>query len=125
MTFEREINKFAEKTAKQQDQYVRSICFHLLKQIVDGTPVDTGRAKGNWQTSINNPSTMATENKDKDGARTIAAGSADIAKATGRIFYISNNLPYIRRLEFDGWSKKQAPHGWVRAAVNRVKASIR
>lgn len=118
-----DIKRFAGMTEKQADQYVRLICLHLMSDVVLGTPVDTGRARGNWQASIGTPLTNATEKTDKDGNSTIASGSAAVKQATGNIFYLTNNLPYIYRLEFEGHSK-QAPHGWVRAAVNRVSKAI-
>lgn len=123
MSLTLDIKRFAGMTEKQADQYVRSICLNLMSQVIVGTPVDTGRARGNWQASIGAPLTNTLETTDKAGAATISAGSGAVKQSTGNIFYLTNNLPYIYRLEFEGHSK-QASHGWVRAAVNRASKGI-
>ena len=124
MSFTADINRFTIKADRQTDKKVRAVCLSLLSQVVVGTPVDTGRARGNWQASINTPITSTVPDTDKSGGATISKGKGAVAQATGKVFYITNNLPYIYPLEFEGHSK-QAPHGWVRAAVNRVASAIR
>lgn len=119
MTFALDIKKWVDDCEKKQDQFVRKICLDLTSQVVLGTPVDTGRARANWQASINTPITSSTTATDKGGGKTVTEAQAAIKQATGNVFYLTNNLPYIRRLEFEGWSK-QARHGWVRAAVRRI-----
>lgn len=39
-----------------------------------------------------------------------------ITPQTKRIFF-SNSLPYVNRIEFEGWSKVQAPAGMVRITI--------
>jgi hypothetical protein len=126
-TFNLDIKAFTEKAGKNADQVVRKICLDLLSNIVYNTPVDTGRARANWFTSIGSPvSTTIEFNASASSAAgvAVAQASADIAKATGNLFWISNNLPYIYRLEFEQWSK-QAPNGMVRLAINKAERSIR
>ncbi len=126
-TFELDISKFVAKAKGDADKVVREICLNLLKDIVYGTPVDSGRAKANWFTSIGAPSNQTIEFEGgKSPAESLAIGRAmpDIAKATGNIFSISNNLPYIYRLEFEGWSK-QAESGMVRIAIDNMKRDLR
>jgi hypothetical protein len=126
-TFNLDIKAFTEKAGKNADKVVRKICLDLLSDIVYNTPVDTGTAQANWFTSIGSPvSTTIEFNASASTAAGIAVAraSADIAKATGNLFWISNNLPYIYRLEFEQWSK-QAPNGMVRLAINKAERSIR
>lgn len=120
MSFESEVRDFVIKANGLQEKQVRYLCLDLFKNVVQGTPVDTGRARGNWQATINTPATGSTEKTDKQGGATISAGSNAVSQAAGNVFYITNNLPYIYRLEFEGWSK-QAPSGWVRTAIERTK----
>lgn len=125
--FKIDITKFAQKAGKETDKVIREICLNLFNDIVYDTPVDTGRAKANWFTGIGTP---VNSTIDFDGGKTAAEGLAisrampDIAKATGNIFWISNNLPYIYRLEYEGWSK-QAPRGMVRIAIDNIKRDLR
>lgn len=120
MSFESEVRDFVIKANGLQEKQIRYLCLDLFKNVVQGTPVDTGRARGNWQATINTPATGSTEDTDKQGGATISAASNAVSQAVGNVFYITNNLPYIYRLEFDGWSK-QAPSGWVRTAIERTK----
>lgn len=125
-TFALDVKKFAEKAGEQADAVISKICLDLLSDIVLNTPVDTGRARANWFTSIGAPSNTTIEYEGAQSAAGIAIGRAsdDIAKASGNIFWISNNLPYIYRLEFEQWSK-QAPSGMVRLAINRAERKMR
>lgn len=120
MSFDKQVADFVVKAKGLQEQQVRYICLDLLKGVVLGTPVDTGRARGNWQASVNTPRTGQLETTDANGGATISAGETAVNGAAGNVFYLTNNLPYIHRLEFEGWSD-QAPSGWVRTAVERTK----
>jgi hypothetical protein len=122
-TFKLDVSKFIEKTSETADAEVRKICLDLLTGIVLKTPVDTGRARANWFTSIGSPSINVTESTDPSGSSTIANSLTAISKATGDILWITNNLPYIYRLEFEGWSG-QAPAGMVRVTVNDITRQL-
>jgi len=125
-SFTLDVKKFAEKAEKDADAAISKICLDLLSNIVLNTPVDTGRARANWFTSIGIPSSTTVEHEGAQSAAGVAIGraSADIASAPRNIFWISNNLPYIYRLEFEQWSK-QAPSGMVRLAINRAERKMR
>jgi hypothetical protein len=126
-SFTLDISKFAEKAGEQADKVVREICFKLYSDILYNTPVDTGRARANWFTSIGTPSNVTIEfNGGKAAAEGLAISRTmpDIAKAAGNVFWISNNLPYINRLEYEGWSK-QAERGMVRIAIDNMKRDLR
>lgn len=91
----------------------------LLTGIVLGTPVNTGRAAGNWQVTIGAPAEGTTEKTDPGRSATIADGSTVIGSAPAFTnVYITNNLPYIQALE-RGHSL-QAPQGMVQINVDRV-----
>lgn len=121
MSLDREITSWTIKAKDMTEKQVQYICMTLLTDVVTNTPVDTGRARANWQPSIGSPASGTIEATDKDGSATINKGANVIKHAAGNVFYLTNNLPYIYRLEFDGWSK-QKRKGWVRTAVKRAKA---
>jgi hypothetical protein len=125
-TFSLDVKAFAAKAEEAADAAISKICLDLLSDIVLNTPVDTGRARANWFTSIGAPSGATVEHEGAQSAAGVAIGraSADIASAPRNIFWISNNLPYIYRLEFEQWSK-QAPSGMVRLAINRAERKMR
>jgi hypothetical protein len=126
-SFKLDIGKFIDKTNGRADIVVREICLNLLKDIVYNTPVDTGRARANWFTSIGSPTNETVEfTGSGSSAQSLSVGRSmsDLKRATGNVFYISNNLPYIYRLEYEGWSK-QAPRGMVRIAIDNMKRDLR
>lgn len=92
----------------------RKIAIDLFSRVIYGTPVDTGRARANWQCTIGSPASGTVESGDKSGGST-AQGMTQTVNQTGidDDIYLSNNLPYIRSLEYEGHSK-QAPVGMVR-----------
>lgn len=101
----------------------QKIGMDLLAGIVLGTPVDTGRAAGNWQVAIGAPASGTLDRQDPQGAATIAAGS-DVIQASQAfsVIYINNNLPYIEPLE-RGHSG-QAPQGMVQTTLDRVTGAF-
>jgi len=100
------------------DKTKKAVAFGLLSQIVQGTPFDTGTARGNWQVSAARPLSGTVENTSPQVAINLGTNVIRQTKLEDDII-IQNNLPYIYRLEYDGWSKVQAPNGWVRAAIAR------
>lgn len=120
--FDHVVTDFCEKTPEQAvSELLRKLALDGLKGLVYKTPVKTGRARGNWQVVIVGKTTILrglgaiaerVERTDPDGAETIRAGMAEIAKAPGYcVIDVENTLPYIVRLE-DG-SSKQAPAGML------------
>lgn len=121
MSFSADVAKFAKLTNSSLDQTGRAIALELFRSVILGTPVDTGRARGNWQTSLWNP-------KGGEVERDMSAALQETARETsafgmGKLIYLANNLPYIYRLEF-GWSK-QAPGGMARKNAARIQSIVR
>lgn len=105
------------KIADNADRLVRRCALAIDAAVVLATPVDTGRARGNWQVEVGQAPAGELATTDKGGGGTIAAGKAVIdGYKGGSGIYITNNLPYIERLN-EGWSA-QAPAGFVEQAVN-------
>lgn len=109
----------------------RNIVFNLFSAIIAGTPVDTGRARGNWQMTKGSGATGVvernggTEPVDSPGALSDAASEAGSVRVEmGNTYHLSNNLPYISRLEYDGWSG-QAPRGMVRINIARIEQIVK
>lgn len=139
MSFESDVRQFSENAKARAVRIVKSSALELFKRIVSRTPVDTGRARANWQIDLNGISENAGVNfqgergeprdkedharRDMNAARaTQEAISKGTAKVEGgvdehtRKICIFNNVVYIIPLEY-GHSKKQAPEGMVRISV--------
>ena len=110
----------------------RKIALDILKNVVLMTPVDTGRAKGNWLVNIGSAATgvLGTGDDKSDrqlfgheGGGSLAKGGATInsAKPLSPI-YITNNLPYIQAL--NAGHSKQAPKMFVQMGIRRAIAPL-
>ena len=107
--------KADEVVFKRGGKVMRALALEFTKRVVEKTPVDTGRARSNWNTSIGRPR-FATTDVVADITKTLAEAAETFAKWEDPIkkpAFLANGLPYIKRLE-DGHSKTQAPAGMVR-----------
>lgn len=118
------IDKLAKKM-KQRPRDVVALAFvELSTSIILRTPVDTGRARGNWIPTANTPGIgYDNETLDKTGQKAIDAATAIAQMTNSEKFILTNNLPYIGVLEYQGWSK-QAPAGMVRISVIEFQDAI-
>ncbi len=122
--FTRDLASFSAGIEQEVNKVKRKAALQILTSVTLATPVDTGRARGNWNVRIGAPDGGASENKDRSGGATIAKGSAVISRALPNdTVFITNNLPYIVSLN-DG-SSKQAPAKFVERATQAAIESIR
>jgi hypothetical protein len=135
--FSADIEAFAKKAGLSVNQTIVSVALELFGSVIKDTPADTGRARGNWQCSIGSPkggvlsgdseSETETPAPNGDGPKT-AAAIQDVRNVALKLLpdqtiFLTNNLPYIRRLEYDGWSS-QSPAGMVRKNVARIQQIV-
>ena len=116
MSFTKQLNALVSGTKEKIDKTVKGATVVLATNVITETPVDTGAARGNWQASVGQPATGAIDRADPSGQAAIASAAAVIPDEAGSVVYLSNNLPYIQRLEYG--HSGQAPDGMVR--VNTV-----
>lgn len=103
---------------KLMSQVQRKLLLGALKRIVKRTPVDTGRARGNWQVSQGVPAASVVDITSKNGVTANAIGDSVIAGlAPFSLAFITNNLPYIRVLEYGEYP----PPGTARRAQRAFK----
>tara|TARA_R110002167_G_scaffold75830_2_gene211566 strand:+ start:352 stop:807 length:456 start_codon:yes stop_codon:yes gene_type:complete len=143
VSFASDIKKFAIGAGVHTDEAVRAFNTEITRQVIQLTPVGNpdlwksappagyagGQAKANWFATIGQPSTViADDARARNATKPMRWAEAAIQKSPGEVYYLANNLPYIRRLEYEGWST-QAPAGMVRitmAKANRLlKAQAR
>lgn len=116
------------------DRFVEILIKKLVLDIVanlqrsgseGGTPVDTGWARANWIPQIGSPheGTAGTRTQAEAGSLSSEAQSGVASVATtyklqrGRV-YITNNVPYI--LKLDAGSSNQAPKGFVLRSIRKA-----
>ena len=111
MSFESDWKKVSEKLDKVISQGIRATVFEVGTAIIKETPFKTGRARGNWQASVGSP--IGSETSNTSAGAAIADVDSAATASIGDIFYLTNNVPYIRMLEY-GHHSDQAPDGMVR-----------
>lgn len=120
MTFEQQMAAWARKTNLKAEKVVFLACSKLSREIQKETPVDTGRLVGNWIPSLDAPILQTVErfSADTEGVDRLAR------QATGRVYYLVNNLPYARDIEYKGRSPIKAPAGMVRVSISSFRAAL-
>lgn len=117
--------KWAEEVRDNILTESSSRCISLFTKIVEGTPIDTGLASGNWRTS-NSEQTLPIQRFGKEAA--ISEIKSVLQKdyfAKNKTVYFTNNLHYSYGLEFGNPAytnpaapfSMQAPAGMVRVNV--------
>jgi len=114
--------KFVGQTVREHRRLCQRVALDIDQRLVLATPVDTGRARSNWLASLGTPRTDEVGTRDAQSAISEAAGVIDQA-ADFPVIYLSNNLPYIQRLN-DG-SSKQAPAAFVQTAIDQALSPLR
>lgn len=110
MSFAKQLSAFVSGTQEKIDKTVKGATVTLAANVIVGTPKDTSAAQGNWQPSVGQPKTGVLDRLGAEAA--IADVKTTVPDEAGSVVYISNNLPYIRKLEYG--HSDQAPQGMVR-----------
>ena len=127
-----------DKTEQQLNRIIKKSVFDLTSAIIQGSPTDTGRFRGNWQVSFNTPIDSELSNLDKSGNATISKIDTQInSNKVPLVYWINNNLPYGNSLEYGLYPKNsktgktingfsvQAPMGFVRLNIIRFNKFLK
>lgn len=94
----------------------RKVCLDLYRSLVLKTPVDTGRARSNWQIGVGAVNENTSAAPDPSGEAAISRADGALQNVTvGGVIYLTNSLVYAKPLEYG--HSKQAPSGMVRITV--------
>jgi hypothetical protein len=127
------MNARADDLDEEASAAAVSVALTIVGSLAFDTPVDTSKAISGWQIGLGSP--VPTQRgaffPGERGSTFRASAQATVAdarnvlanKVPGQPIYISNPLPYIRRLNA-GWSK-QHPGAFVEAAVMRGREHLR
>ena len=130
MSFALDLQRFAEKTKEKAHDAVGAIVVNIARRIDERSPVGDarywvnpppagyvgGHFRANWQLGVEVRPAGEIAGVDPSGEATQSRIVAAIPEdAAGRVFFLTNNAPYARRLE-EGWSR-QAPQGMVGLTV--------
>lgn len=123
MSFKADFAKLIEKAGERAEDVVRKTALQLQTSMIEMAPVDTGRFKGNFVPGIGTINLKNDYPPDKSGAAAIDRTKVALQGwKAGQTIFLTNSLPYSRRLEY-GWSK-QAPGGMVRLTVANYSRAL-
>lgn len=124
--FSMDLDKFAKQIEIDTHTLVRHLALFVFRGVVMKTPVDKGRARASWNISIGKLDLSVAPKGDfvdkgigKTGSTRRAMSKTGKLSSINKnypVVYITNNLPYIKRLE-EGWSVEQSPNGMVRVTL--------
>lgn len=124
MSFADDIKRATRKFSAAHDEIVRGTTIALFNAVIQDTPVDEGRLRGDWQTSVGQPASAENGRVDTTGTASMAEVSSNTPQGAGQETYLTNNMPYAYKIEYEGWSKNKAPQGMVRRNVDRFQKLV-
>ena len=121
--FTLELEDFQKKVETDGVAFLRLVALQVLQGVIFLPPVDTGRARGNWQVSQGSPIETPLEVTDPAGAGTLSRGTTRLlAIVLGETVWITNNVEYISYLEHG--TDRMAAQPMVAPTLARVAAQF-
>jgi hypothetical protein len=121
--------KAASKEFLEQNliKFHKAVCIETLKRIVLRTPVDPGRARGNWQIEINQPASGVYDYEGDEGSATNEVFNRELGKLASipafSVVHLTNNIEYIYYLEYVRRSD-QHPDGMVEITLEEMRTWV-
>lgn len=127
------MDKLSKKVNKAANDAAIQVALTIVGELAFKTPVDSSKALSSWFVSLGAPSSVVGKahysgeygsTKNMSAAETLAKARKVLAsKKAGQVIYITNNQPYIKRLN-NGYSSQQAA-GFVERAVMVGQLSLK
>ena len=98
--FDHELRDFTDNVMPEEANKIKRIIgLQLLTDVVLMTRVDTGRARGGWTVTLDEPTSKQLKRTDKTGNHVIGVGANKVGEAEfGQDIWINNNVTYIKYL---------------------------
>jgi hypothetical protein len=123
-SFRAALQRIGREVDQRYAAVLRATMIALLVKVAYRTPIRTGRAAGSWSIGRGNPgSFMVPEGQSSSPEEAIQRASQVSFEYPYVTWYLYNKVPYIERLEYEGWSQ-QAPDGMLRLSVAELESSI-
>ena len=114
MSLGQDLGRFTVKVTEASEEKIRGSLLDFTKNVIIQTPVESGRLRGNWQSSINQAKLAQLDTKQQggNGEATNEAQKTIAQFELGDIFFFTNNLPYARVVEFGLYPKPAEERHW-------------
>ena len=122
MSFSADLTAYINRTNCRASEVQRAVALQLTSSVITRTPVDTGRARGNWNAEIGRADNSTSDTRTASDAERQARQASDDF-APGTVLFLTNALPYIRALEYG--SSRQSPRGMVRITAEEFAQAVR
>lgn len=132
LSFSQQVAAFAKKTNSTIDDSIKAIRVQIVGGVLFRTPVlDSGLVQS-WIATTGEPSPNVVDVPKTEGGISSSAAAAARAEAISKataiaqtdidgVFWLTNNKPYVRRIEYEGYSKIKAPEGMVRITLQEFQ----
>jgi hypothetical protein len=126
MSFALDITQWAKEAGDEMAEFQRNFILAFFNSVIMDTPVDSGRLRGNWILSSDSPAQGTVDILDPTGNITTKKVEDYASKIGEKDFnvFLTNNLPYAYRIEYDGYSKIKSPQGMVRKNFIRISNNL-
>src|SRR5690606_24962605 len=104
---------FAKESKATLDETSRAIVISLFSGVIRDTRVDTGRLRGNWQTTTGSAASGEVARLDPTGSAATAEAQGNVQ--SGAVNYLTNNLPYAAV-----WDEKDATIDKNMARISQI-----
>lgn len=128
MSFSQKVARWTYNAGQEIEALQKAIILELFTSVILDSPVLEGRLRGNWLISSGTPGEGVVDVLDPTGnitTRKISNFVRSIDAAENYNVYLTNNLPYAYRIEYDGWSHTKAPEGMVRKNFIRISQNLK
>ena len=107
------------------EDFHKKVILETLKRIVMRTPVETGRARGNWQVATGGPAQgtlNVTGGSGEMAAKSLKNAADKLSSVTPySLVHLTNNVEYVYYLEYDRRSE-QYPEGMTEITLSEMAA---
>lgn len=140
MSFGEDLKRLCEQRKADMKTVVRSTAIALQQSMIEKTPVDSGRLKGNFQVGVGSINEDTSSPPDKDGAATLARTAGALSDfRLGDTIYLTNSLPYAHVVEYGLFGKppgsangprtingysSQTPAGFARLTAQEIREKV-
>lgn len=121
------VRRWAKKAELATETAMQAAFIEVSQGTVQDTPRLDGYLIANWRCSANAPAVgVSTETDDESRSKTLEKIRQFVPQIGGNVVFFTNNSPYARRIEYEGWSKEKAPQGMINRNINNfVEAAER
>ncbi len=106
------------KYSDDLESMMRLSCSVITAKVLTRTPILSGSLRASWTPNKGKPiaNNVTINEGDPIPARNKAAPVINSLRA-GDTYSLANGKPYVRRIEYEGWSKYKEPAGMLRVSV--------